>query len=579
MDQKGIDKKRMILIITFLSMFILGTFLIFTTPSSINITYNKTTKTKDGETISFNVFEPNNGKKEKPAIIIGHGFMANKEMLKEYAIELATAGFVAITFDFRGHGQSSGGLNRNLLINDVKAIKKYLENRADIDIEKLGYIGYSMGGYPGNKIVKDDTDFKCFIGIGTSLSIDDDDCVNRTLNILMILAKYDQAFDLKSSKKQIADRLDMDEDDVQVNKLYGSFEDGDATKLYLDDNSDHFLTAYDQDFIREARDWVINTFSNVDPVDQNFFANLRALILMLQLIGGIGFFFLIIEPLSNSILKNNKQRSSEKEILLNDSKEESILVNQLEKEIIRNISLKTIIYSLLLAIPGMILFISFFLFLPLSTAGFALMLLYGQVFGVFVLLWRTCKKRKTSFLEFLKSPFIETEQNIMKLIILGFGLAIILYFILYLSIGLNYLGLVPSLFNKIVWIPIYFLMAFLMYFIFSLLFQEILQKKIAIKTNHILKASFLGYGLQMVYFITYILLICLLFGSFFLIQFLYFAVPMILLSNLISAILYQKLGKQGILVAAIINTLYLTCLICTLSPFMSGFEMINTFTD
>ncbi|GAH42076.1 unnamed protein product, partial [marine sediment metagenome] len=89
MDQKATDKKRLILVTIFLSMFILGTFLIFTTPSSISITYNKTIKTKDGETISFNVFEPNNGKKEKPAIIIGHGIMVNKEMLKEYAIEIA----------------------------------------------------------------------------------------------------------------------------------------------------------------------------------------------------------------------------------------------------------------------------------------------------------------------------------------------------------------------------------------------------------------------------------------------------------------------------------------------------------
>ncbi len=586
MDQKATDKKRLIVVIIFLSMFILGTFLIFTTPSSINITYNKTIKTKDGETISFNVFEPNNGKKEKPAIIIGHGIMVNKEMLKEYAIELAAAGFVAITFDFRGHGQSSGDLNRNLLINDVKAIKRYLENRADIDIDKLGYIGYSMGGYPGNKIVKDDNDFKCFIGIGTSLSIDDDDCVNRTLNILMILAKYDQAFDLERSKKQIADRLDMDEDDVQVNKLYGSFEDGDATKLYLDDNSDHFLTAYDQDFIREARDWVINTFPNVDPVDQNFFANLRALILILQLIGGIGFFFLIIEPLSNAFFKKHRRDPSDKKSLLNESNEELIVPkeleearSELEKETIKNISLKTIIYSLILAIPGMILFVSFFLFLPLSTAGFTLMLLYGQVFGVFVLLWRTCKKRKTSFLEFLKKPFIETQQNILKQIILGIGLAIILYFILYLSIGLNYLGLVPSLFNKILWIPIYILVVFLMYFIFSLLFQEILQKRIGKGPSNLLKASLVSYGIQMVYFITYILLICFLLGGFFFIQFLYFAVPIFLLSHFISATLYQKLGKQGILIAAIINTLFLTCLIGTLSPFMSGFDMIMIFND
>ena len=159
MNQDVITTKRLTLIAVFLSIFAIGSILMFTTPASVKATYGLTAQTDDCVSISFNVFEPNNGKKEKPAVIIGHGLMANKEMLKEYAIEIAAAGFVAITFDFRGLGQSSGDLNVNLLINDVKAIKRYLENRADIDIDKLGYIGYSMGGYPGNKIVKDDDDF------------------------------------------------------------------------------------------------------------------------------------------------------------------------------------------------------------------------------------------------------------------------------------------------------------------------------------------------------------------------------------------------------------------------------------
>ncbi|MHA1257797.1 MAG: alpha/beta hydrolase, partial [Promethearchaeota archaeon] len=128
------DKKNKFFIILFLSMFLVGTFLIFTTPSSIKVRYGLTTLTKDGETISFNVFEPDNDNKNKKAIIIGHGIMANKEFMKGYAIELAAAGFVAVPFDFRGHGQSSGELNRNLLINDVKAIKAYLASRGDIDM-------------------------------------------------------------------------------------------------------------------------------------------------------------------------------------------------------------------------------------------------------------------------------------------------------------------------------------------------------------------------------------------------------------------------------------------------------------
>ena len=145
MNKLNLSKKRIVLICIFLAIFTVGTVFIFITPLSVKSTYGLSTQTSDGVTISFNVFEPLDGGLNKPAIIIGHGSMVNKEMVKGYALELAAAGFVAVPFDFRGHGQSTTG-DSNLMINDVIAIKEYLQTRGDIDINSLGYIGYSMGG-------------------------------------------------------------------------------------------------------------------------------------------------------------------------------------------------------------------------------------------------------------------------------------------------------------------------------------------------------------------------------------------------------------------------------------------------
>ena len=561
MEREGLDKKRLILIFIFLSIFILGTFLIFTTPSSIKVSYGKTVETKDGETISFNVFEPDGGNKKKPAILIGHGIMVNKEMLKGYAIELATSGFVAVPFDFRGHGQSSGELNRNLLVNDVKAIKKYLESRGDIDMNKLGYIGYSMGGGPGNKIVKDDEDFKCFIGIGTGLSIDDKDCENRTLNILMILAKYDEGRDLKSAKKEIADRLDKNADDIRVNTLYGSFEDGDATMLFYDDNSDHFLTPYDSSFIREARDWVKSTFPGVDPIDENYYANIRTLILVLQLFGGIGFFFLILDPICRTFLKSKDQKIDDEKMSDDIS--------------LKRIAIKAILYSLLFSVPGMLILLPFFLFLPLSVMGFVLMLLYGQLLGIFILIWRNQKHKGIKLKETLLEPFKDTNISVLKQILVGVFLSTIFFLILYISIGLNYLGLLPSLQNKMYWVPIYISVVFFMYLIYGLFFQKIIQDKIGTGFKNALKSSLLSFIILMIYFIFVIALVCIVDHGFFFIMFFWFAVPMFLFSSIVNTLTYDKTGN--ILVGAIINTLYLTFLICTLSPFMTGLAFLSRF--
>ncbi|MHA1884780.1 MAG: hypothetical protein ACW96S_07005, partial [Promethearchaeota archaeon] len=131
MNNIDLTRKRIFLLCLFLAIFVIGTVLIFITPLGIKSTYGQTVKTSDEETIAFNVFEPKRGGVGKTAIILGHGVMSNKEMLKGFAIELAAAGFVAIPFDFRGHGQSSGTLERGSLNNDVEAIKSYLMSRSD----------------------------------------------------------------------------------------------------------------------------------------------------------------------------------------------------------------------------------------------------------------------------------------------------------------------------------------------------------------------------------------------------------------------------------------------------------------
>ena len=151
----NLTKKRIVLICIFLAIFTIGTVFIFITPLSVKSTYGIPTQTSDGVTISFNVFEPSNGGLNKPAIIIGHGVMVNKEMLKGYALELAAAGFVAVPFDFRGHGQSTM-VEPDNKTKDVIAIKEYLSGRGDIDVNSLGYIGYSMGGL-GQELIHQQT--------------------------------------------------------------------------------------------------------------------------------------------------------------------------------------------------------------------------------------------------------------------------------------------------------------------------------------------------------------------------------------------------------------------------------------
>ncbi|MFW9877803.1 MAG: alpha/beta hydrolase [Candidatus Thorarchaeota archaeon] len=185
-------------------MFIIGFVLIFIAPLKVKATYNKTVKTLDRETISFDVFEPKRTGVNKKAIILRHGIMSIKEMLKRYAVEFAAASFVAAPFDLREHGQSTRKLDRDLLTNDINAIISYLNGRSDIGTKSIGYFGFSMGGFPGIQVVGEYTDFQCFIGAGTRLPQDKRrENSTNVLNILMIVQKFDKVIDSNELKENL----------------------------------------------------------------------------------------------------------------------------------------------------------------------------------------------------------------------------------------------------------------------------------------------------------------------------------------------------------------------------------------
>ncbi|MBY9014669.1 MAG: hypothetical protein KGD68_03170 [Candidatus Lokiarchaeota archaeon] len=560
MNKLNLSKKRIAFLCIFLAIFTIGTVFIFITPLSVKSTYGLSTQTSDGVTISFNIFEPSSGGLNKPAIIIGHGSMVNKEMVKGYALELAAAGFVAVPFDFRGHGQSTMAEPDNKT-KDLIAIKEYLNTeRSDIDMNSLGYIGYSMGGL-GQELIHQDLAFKCFIGIGTwlnsSLRLGNP---TNPLNVLMIQALFDEAIELSYLKISLATRVSIPVSSVDSNKMYGSFQEGNASMIYLDDNSNHLTVAWDEDFIREARDWAINSF-DIDVIDETFYVNIRGLILLLQVIGGIGFFFLTIEPLSKLILTPKSDREKEIQYYKIEVPDMSV----------KSISIKTISYSLVLGFLGVLIFIPLLLILPLAVAAFVVALLFGQAFGIIVFLWRIGKKSDSTLREILSRPF-KGRNSFLRQTILGAILGALLFLIVYISIGLNYLGLVPSI-TKVWTMPIYFLICFFVLLIVNLITQVIIQNKFSDSIIDTMKVLLLGVIFPLLFYIVYLLLVSVLMRSLFYFgTFIPISILMFILSSGISVVSYRKTGN--IITGAIINAILLTFLIVTISSPQSGLSFI-----
>ena len=90
--------------------------------------------------------EGSGGRLPYPAVIICHGLASSKESHAPFAAFLAGQGFVALAFDWRGHGASEGSLDGDIL-DDVGAALSYLRARREVDASRIAIRGSSLGGY------------------------------------------------------------------------------------------------------------------------------------------------------------------------------------------------------------------------------------------------------------------------------------------------------------------------------------------------------------------------------------------------------------------------------------------------
>ncbi|MEM7686077.1 MAG: alpha/beta fold hydrolase, partial [Pseudomonadota bacterium] len=76
--------------------------------------YDGLTKTSiDVEGTPVSILAPD-GDAPAPSVVIAHGFAGSRQLMEPFAVTLARNGYIAVSFDFRGHGR-----NRLPLVGDV----------------------------------------------------------------------------------------------------------------------------------------------------------------------------------------------------------------------------------------------------------------------------------------------------------------------------------------------------------------------------------------------------------------------------------------------------------------------------
>ncbi len=88
-----------------------------------------------------------------PAVVMLHGFASVKdevgEMYKRLAAELGERGIASIRIDFRGWGESGGGMENSTvtgMVEDAAVAYEYMASQDFVDASQMGVLGFSLGG-------------------------------------------------------------------------------------------------------------------------------------------------------------------------------------------------------------------------------------------------------------------------------------------------------------------------------------------------------------------------------------------------------------------------------------------------
>jgi dienelactone hydrolase len=99
--------------------------------------------------IPTTVYRPGEGP-SAPAVVIAHGFAGSQQLMQSFALSFARNGYVAVTFDFAGHGRNTRSMNGDIDLIEG-ATKRLMQDVASVAAEarklgdgRLAVLGHSM---------------------------------------------------------------------------------------------------------------------------------------------------------------------------------------------------------------------------------------------------------------------------------------------------------------------------------------------------------------------------------------------------------------------------------------------------
>ena len=215
-----------------------------------------------------------------PGVVVIHGVIQSKEWVIAFGIEFARRGFVVLTIDAVGHGNSGSSIGPGTDRGGIAALE-YLDSLSYVST--LGMVGHSMGaGIAIDAINRTSIQVDSLVLVGGSSSTMTT-WANATYphNMLFVVGVYDELFDVPDLLDSLAELFNTTAPLIP-GQLYGEFTTGTARMIVLPPTN-HLFETIDATAIGSTTEWLMNSLKGSPDA---FWIPSQNLLYPLWLVGG-----------------------------------------------------------------------------------------------------------------------------------------------------------------------------------------------------------------------------------------------------------------------------------------------------
>ncbi len=211
--------------------------------------------------IPITVYAPADGQ-PAPAVVIAHGFAGSQQLMQPLATTLAHAGFVAVSFDFPGHGRNPLPLSSGLadqqemssaLVAALRDVVAEVRKRPDVD-GRIALLGHSMASDVVVRLGIEDPTIAATIAVSLFFQRATD---RAPRNLLIIDGAWEADELIRQGLLSISASA---AGQPEAGPTYGLFENGSARRLVLARGVEHIGVLYARDTLDAAVDWLSGSF-------------------------------------------------------------------------------------------------------------------------------------------------------------------------------------------------------------------------------------------------------------------------------------------------------------------------------